>query len=132
MAVEGGAIEMVEATRLYQTVQSPSPPPRERPGEGLPPRPSVRLGRQLSMKRKRKVGKAAADGGEREEEPIQRNLPQYRSLQHRPKKSESPVRMRRASSLTGVNRYEQWEELTFTFGNLRRSSRRLEDRIARQ
>jgi hypothetical protein len=107
-------------------------------GDALPTRPSVRLGRQLSVKKKRQVGRTttAADGEGGEEQsqhtPFQREAARYRSLQLRPRRSESPVRVRRASSLTGVNRYEEWEELTVNFGNLRQSSRRLEERIALQ
>ena len=108
-------------------------------GGGVPTRPSVRLGRELSIKKKRQMVRktTAADGeggeGGEEQTPFQREAARYRSLQlKRPRRSESPVRVRRANSLTGVNRYEQWEELTVNFGNLRQSSRRLEDRIALQ
>ena len=105
-------------------------------GGGVPTRPSVRLGRELSIKKKRQVVRktTAADGeGGEEQTPFQREAARYRSLQlRRPRRSESPVRVRRANSLTGVNRYEQWEELTVNFANLRQSSRRLEDRIALQ
>ncbi|CAI8052918.1 Transmembrane channel-like protein 7 [Geodia barretti] len=74
-------------------------------GGGVPTRPSVRLGRELSIKKKRQVVRktTAADGeGGEEQTPFQRE----------------------------AARYEQWEELTVNFGNLRQSSRRLEDRIA--
>ena len=97
-------------------------------------RPSVRLGRQLSVKRKRQVTVApAADGSGGEH--FQRDAVVYRSLPHvkGERTAEGSARMRRASSLTGVdNRYEQWEDLTVNFGDIRQSSRRLEDRIAQQ
>ena len=132
------ALELVETAGLYLDIQQPPQSPDStagRGGGGLPERPSVRLGRQLSVKRRRVVGVrgTAADGAEEgETQQFQREAVRYRSLQHRPRRSESPVRVRRASSLTVVNRYEQWEDLTVTFGNLRQSSRRLEDRIAQQ
>ena len=123
----------LELTEFSPTSPSRRPPPADDDGGGdMPTRPSVRLGRELSVKRKRQVGKktTAADGGGGEE-PFQREAARYRSLQLR-KRKESPVRVRRASSLTGLNRYDQWEELTVNFGNLQQSSRRLEDRIALQ
>ena len=117
------AMELVEV--------SPSSPSR---GHALPTRPSVRLGRELSIKRKRQTAKKTTDADGRErDDPFQREAVRYRSLQLRPRKSESSQRVRRANSLTGVNRYDQWQELTVNFrGDLRQSSRRLEDRIAQQ
>lgn len=69
------------------------------------------------------------------EEPFRRDAIKYRSLPQRQRREplEGEVHLRRASSLTQVeNRYEQWEELRVGFSDLRKSSRRLEDRIARQ
>ena len=134
MATEGQG-DVVSYPTLELTEFAPSSPTRPaHGGDGLPPRPSVRLGRELSVKRKRKVGQkaTAADGGEEQQSSFQREAARYRSLQLRPKKNEDAPRLRRASSLTGVNRYEQWEELTVNFVNIRQSSRRLEDRIALQ
>ena len=102
-------------------------------------RPSVRLGRQLSMKgKKMKKVTVAPTADESGEQPFQREAVVYRSLPQRSRserigRQEGPARMRRASSLTQVdNRYEQWEDLTVNFGDIRQSSRRLEDRIAQQ
>ena len=99
-------------------------------------RPSVRLGRQLSTKGKRKLKAPTGDGSG--SQPFQREAAVYRSLPQRSKSSErtgqeGSARMRRTNSLTQVdNRYEQWEDLTVNFGDIRQSSRRLEDRIAQQ
>ena len=140
--VQDGSAVIVEDVELYplSSPASPTSPtsshPRQRAGGDV--RPSVRLGRQLSLKRKRHVlaEDGDDDGGQGEggasnvvDSEFQRNAVRYRSLQHtKPKRSESPVRMRRASSLTNVGH----NEIRVNFGDLRASSRRLEDRIARQ
>ena len=101
-------------------------------------RPSLRLGKQLSL-RKRRVkpqgqGPTAVDGpapgpGEERETSFQRSGVTYRSLPPQ-RRSGGGTRVRRASSLTQGD--GNWEEVTVTFGLIRQSSRRLEDRIARQ
>ena len=131
----------VSVEEVELDVVTPSSPSRQTEARGAGDsrltRPSVRLGRQLSLKRKRHIAKqtnGGADGAAADADPFQRDAVRYRSLQLRPKarRSDSPPRMRRANSLTEVNRYEQWEELTVTFGDIKLSSRRLEDRIAQQ
>lgn len=105
--------------------------------EGTLTRPSLRLGRQLSLKRKKHVNISTAPP---EEGAFQRNVvthrslpPQRRSGSHVQDVDDAPVQIRRASSFTHMpNRYEQWEDLTVNFGDLRQSSRPLEDRIARR
>lgn len=96
-------------------------------------RPSVRLGRELSLKKKKRVNISVAPP---DEGVFMRNSPTHRSLpmQRRSEaQGDTPVQLRRASSVTDLdNRYEQWEEMTINFGDLRQSSRPLEDRIARQ
>ena len=120
---------------------------RRRLGEVASSRPSVRLGRQLSVKAKRPAqgvrvtsgavdgegGAAAAPSDQtfRREDATYRSLPAERRRVKIEQESGSPVRLRRASSLDN-NRYEQWEELRVTFTHHRASSRRLQDRIARQ
>ena len=93
-------------------------------------RPSLRLGLQLSMRKKRRAR------NEREEVDgrFQRNTAASSSLPQNYRRSgeSGPGRMRRASSLQQISSYDRWEELTVTFGSLRQSSRRLEDRIAQQ
>lgn len=98
-------------------------------------RPSKRLGRQLSLKSKGRVKKTTLSE-EPEREAFQRNTAPYSSLPSQGRSSgDDSVPVRRANSLTEVDnstRYEQWEEMTVNFGNLRQSSRRLKDRIDRQ
>lgn len=93
-------------------------------------RPSVRLGLQLSMRKKRRTGNEREEADGR----FQRNTAASSSLPHTYRRSgeSGPGRMRRASSLQQISSYDRWEELTVTFGSLRQSSRRLEDRIAQQ
>ena len=139
--VQDGSAVIVELYPLSSPASPTSPTsshPRQRAEGDV--RPSARLGRQLSLKRKRHVSAEDGDddGGQGEggasndvDSEFQRNAVRYRSLQHtKPKRSESPVRMRRGSSLTNVN--VDHNELRVNFGDLGASSRRLEDRIARQ
>ena len=96
--------------------------------------PSVRLGRELSLRTRRARGRdgAATDG------PFERRGPTYSSLPHQKRRAEGasePGRLRRASSFQcvgGGGDSEGWQELAVTFSSLRQSSRRLEDRIAVQ
>lgn len=107
--------------------------------EGTLTRPSLRLGRQLSLKRKKSkhvnISTAPPDEGVFQRNAVtHRSLPpQRRSGSHVQDVDDAPVQIRRASSFTHMpNRYEQWEDLTVNFGDLRQSSRPLEDRIARR
>ena len=69
-----------------------------------------------------------ADGGSASASQFQRDPVRYRSLQHRrERRSESPVHIRRATSMSDMNR--EWEEVAVT---IRDGSRMLEERIARQ
>ena len=109
---------------------------REAVGDGYVLRPSVRLGRQLSLRRRKRLLSDDGGGGgggvsNDVDSEFQRDAVRYRSLQHA-KRSGSPVRMRRASSLTNMKTNVEWEELRVNFGDLRASTRRLEDRIAHQ
>ena len=99
--------------------------------------PSMRLGRELTLRtrRARRRDGAATDG------PFERHGPTYSSLPQRKRRAEGasePGCLRRASSFQGVSgrgsepSVEGWTELAVTFGSLRQSSRRLEDRIAVQ
>lgn len=116
-----------------------SPTSRGRSGEDELTRPSLVLGRQLSMKKKKvilHIDGPADDEGQGEEGGPTRGAAAYRSLQLRPKKKAvgAEVGLRRASSLRGMDssRYDQWQELTLDLRNIRQSSRRLEDRMAQQ
>ena len=98
-------------------------------------RPSVRLGKQLSVRKRRVKPLTAVDGpapgpGEERETSFQRSGVTYRSLPPQRRSGAGGTRVRRASSLTQGD--GNWEEVTVTFGLIRQSSRRLEDRIARQ
>lgn len=102
--------------------------------DGAAMRPSLRLGRQLSLKKKKHVNIHAQpdEGVFTRNSATHRSLPLQRRSQSQ---DESPVQVRRANSVTDLdlgNRYEQWEDMTVTFGDLRQSSRPLEDRVAHQ
>lgn len=100
--------------------------------DGALTRPSLRLGRQLSLKKKNRVNIRAPpdEGAFTRNSATHRSLPLQRRSQGQ---DESPVQVRRANSVTDLgNRYEQWEDMTVTFGDLRQSSRPLEDRVAHQ
>lgn len=102
--------------------------------DGALTRPSLILGRQLSLKKKKHVNIHVSIAPPDEEGAFTRNSATHRSLPlQRRARDDSPVKVRRASSVTDLeNRYEQWEDLTTNFGDLRQSSRPLEDRVARQ
>ena len=100
-------------------------------------KPSLRLGRSLSLKNKSKKKIQGADDEPPSDGNFKRNAVTYRSLPHNHSRTvvaeEDPTkRMRRSCSLPRMSAYESWEGLTRNTENLKKSSQRLEDRIARQ
>ena len=107
----------------------PVPEPQESStgGEELAnEKPSLRMGRSLSLSRKSRRSRAVRDDGN-----FNRNATQYRSLPHR-HSGEITARMRKSSSMPSISDYREWEGLKSTPDNLKNTSRRLEDRIAHQ